>query len=385
MAYRTDDIEHRTACRRDLVCARLHAVFGFGHQGTDFPGRLRTALGELPHFGGHDGKSPPLFARPGRLDARVDREDIGLESNAVEYAQDVGNPARSFADAAHAADYLFHHAAATVGNLGRIHGQRIGLLSIVAILADGHGQLLHAGRRFLDFAGLLVGPLRQMQHAAGDFTHGRLDQVGCLMDVPNDVDQAMDGVPGMALHVTEDTVQGRALCRLESSFGKQGKRPGDFLHAAAAIAEQLVDAGRDVAVEAAFVVQRQFVVEHAGRRTMHQCGNFCLGGKLVRAVTPFHGVAQELSLRIFHPGCADLQFQVAIRRFPPCWPRQRRQSLRQRRMHRAAQAVAMAARQRFVDGAVHPWRCLQSCLQGFLHAAVQQPDMQIFADQHQVL
>ena len=47
------------------------------------------ALGQRAHFRGHHGKPAPLFARPRRLHRRVEGQDVGLESNAVDHGNDV--------------------------------------------------------------------------------------------------------------------------------------------------------------------------------------------------------------------------------------------------------------------------------------------------------
>jgi hypothetical protein len=45
-----------------------------------------TALGECPHFAGHDREPAPLLAGPRSLDRGVQRQDVGLEGDAVRCA-----------------------------------------------------------------------------------------------------------------------------------------------------------------------------------------------------------------------------------------------------------------------------------------------------------
>jgi len=64
-----------------------HAV---ADQGLDFLGSLGAALGQAAHFGGHHGKAATVFTRSGGLDRGIQGQDIGLEGDAVNDADDVG-------------------------------------------------------------------------------------------------------------------------------------------------------------------------------------------------------------------------------------------------------------------------------------------------------
>ena len=60
-------------------------------EGLDFFGRFCTAPGQRPHFTGYHRKAPALLASPGGFHGRVERQDIGLEGNAIDDADDVRN------------------------------------------------------------------------------------------------------------------------------------------------------------------------------------------------------------------------------------------------------------------------------------------------------
>jgi hypothetical protein len=60
----------------------------------DLLGGGGAALGQVAHFGGHDGEAAALLAGPRRLDRGVQRQDIGLEGDAIDHADDVGDLAR---------------------------------------------------------------------------------------------------------------------------------------------------------------------------------------------------------------------------------------------------------------------------------------------------
>ncbi len=64
-------------------------------QGLDFLGRCRRALRQVAHFGGDHGKAAALFAGTRRFDRGVQGQDVGLEGDAVDDADDVGDLARA--------------------------------------------------------------------------------------------------------------------------------------------------------------------------------------------------------------------------------------------------------------------------------------------------
>jgi hypothetical protein len=55
---------------------------------------IRAALGQAAHLAGHHRKAAALLAGAGRFHRRVQRQDVGLEGDAVDHADDVGDLAR---------------------------------------------------------------------------------------------------------------------------------------------------------------------------------------------------------------------------------------------------------------------------------------------------
>ena len=78
---------HGGACALHQVTACIHLPHRFVNQPLDFFGGGGAALGQLAHFCRHHGKAPALFARPRRLDGRIQRQDVGLESNAIDHLE----------------------------------------------------------------------------------------------------------------------------------------------------------------------------------------------------------------------------------------------------------------------------------------------------------
>ena len=65
---------------------------------------------------------PALLARAGGFDGRVEREDVGLERDAFDHADDIGNFVRARLDAVHRIDDLRDDAAAALRDLYRLRG-----------------------------------------------------------------------------------------------------------------------------------------------------------------------------------------------------------------------------------------------------------------------
>ena len=138
----------------------------------DLFGRFGAAPGQAAHLAGHHGKTAPLLAGAGGLHSSVQRQDIGLKSDAVNHADDVGHALRAGGDFLHRADHFLHRLTAALRHLrGRLR-QSVGLLGGVGVVAHGAAELLHRGGGLLQGAGLLLGAATQVQVGLGNFGAG---------------------------------------------------------------------------------------------------------------------------------------------------------------------------------------------------------------------
>ena len=135
----------------------------------DFLGRLGAALGQCAHLSRHHGKATALLAGTRGFHGRIQGQDIGLEGNRVDHADDVGDLAAAVVDALHGVHHLGNHIPASTRDIGGILCHLIGCLGVVGVLAHGRAQLLHGGRRFLQGAGLAFGARRKIRIALSDF------------------------------------------------------------------------------------------------------------------------------------------------------------------------------------------------------------------------
>ena len=135
-------------------------------QRLDLLGGLGRALGQRPHLGGHHREAAAGVAGPRRLDAGVQRQQVGLEGDLVDHADDLADLAGTIARSPPMASTgLAHHlrpsarrrpwratttSRAWLGALG-------GLAHRGGDLVERRGGLLQAGRLLLGAPGQVVG------------------------------------------------------------------------------------------------------------------------------------------------------------------------------------------------------------------------------------
>ncbi len=153
----------------DQLATRVNLLDRIANQGLDFLGRAGTALSQAAHLGRHHGKPTSLLASPCRFDCRIQRQNIGLEGDAIDDANDVHNLAGAGFDGTHGRDHPSHDLPALRRHAGgRLH-QLIGLARTVGVLLDGSGQFLHGCRGFFQRTSLGFGARREIMVASGNF------------------------------------------------------------------------------------------------------------------------------------------------------------------------------------------------------------------------
>ena len=146
----------------DQPAAGGHLVHRIIDQFLDLLGRCCAALRQITHFGSHHGKATPLLTGPRRLHRRVQRQNIGLESDAIDHADDVDNLIGRGINRRHGRHHLRHHRTAALRHFGGSFRQLIGLAGIFRIVLDGARQFVNRCRRLFQCAGLVLGASRQI-------------------------------------------------------------------------------------------------------------------------------------------------------------------------------------------------------------------------------
>ena len=129
------------------------------------------------------------LARAGRLDGRVERQQVGLEGDVVDHGGDVGDLLARLLDAGHGVDRLGDDLAAVRGDLARRPGRgRDGLARRLGGGLHRGGELLGRGCRLLQRGGLLLGAARQVVGARIDLARraGDVDEVVWIVETVSD-------------------------------------------------------------------------------------------------------------------------------------------------------------------------------------------------------
>ena len=85
------DVPHGGASFAHQLTARLDLLHAVANQGFDFLGGFRTALRQSTHLSSHHRKTAPLLARTRSFHRSIQGQDIGLERNAINHPDDVGD------------------------------------------------------------------------------------------------------------------------------------------------------------------------------------------------------------------------------------------------------------------------------------------------------
>mmetsp|Transcript_5840 Transcript_5840/g.22859 ORF Transcript_5840/g.22859 Transcript_5840/m.22859 type:complete len:533 (+) Transcript_5840:963-2561(+) len=182
---------HGAAGLVDELAAQRDLFNRVGDQALDLLGSFGAAAGQAAHLTGHHSEAAALLARARCFDSGVQRQDVGLEGDAVDGADDVGDLLRTLADVAHGRDDALHHLAAPRCHAAGGRCELGGRLGGVGVLAHRGVHLLHRRRRLLKVGGLLLGALRQVGIAAGDLAGTGQDGVGTAAHLGDDLHQAI--------------------------------------------------------------------------------------------------------------------------------------------------------------------------------------------------
>ena len=167
--HRADDLLHRLAGVADEPRTGFDPLDARADQALDLFGRFGRAAREVAHFAGDHRKAAALLSRTRGFDRSVQRKDVGLERDAVDDADDVGDLLRARVDLVHRRDDLRDDLATACGDFSCRRGELIRLACRVGGLLDGAGELLHRRCSLLQVARGLLGARAQVLVAGRDF------------------------------------------------------------------------------------------------------------------------------------------------------------------------------------------------------------------------
>src|SRR5690606_7729325 len=145
-------------------------------------------------FAGDHGEAAALFACPGSLDGGIERQDVGLEGDAVDHLDDVAD---LLAGRIHALDLLrrlVHDVRGAGGRLPGRLGQVYSLPGVAGVVLDQPGQLVHRRCGLGQAAGRQFGLAAEVPAALGDFGRGMAQAVQLAVDIVDEGSQVQAGV-----------------------------------------------------------------------------------------------------------------------------------------------------------------------------------------------
>ncbi len=133
--------------------------------------RAAVALRQAAHLLGDDREAAAMFAGARGFHRRVERQQVGLERDVVDDADDLGDALRRAGDAGHRGGHVGDHAAAAGRDLGRFLGERRRAHGALGIALHGRVQLLDRGRGLLQVRRALAGAVRHLQVLVDDLAY----------------------------------------------------------------------------------------------------------------------------------------------------------------------------------------------------------------------
>ncbi|PAV67669.1 hypothetical protein WR25_18017 [Diploscapter pachys] len=157
LGHLADDPVERLTRLADQRHAARDLFRAFADQVLDMFGSVRGSLGKRAHFAGHDGKALARIARACRLDPCVQRQEVGLEGDAVDDVDDLRDLGGRTLDVVHRA-HRFLDDRATLRRVGmRFADRSVDVRGAFGGFADAAGQLIHRGGGLFQRRGLLFG------------------------------------------------------------------------------------------------------------------------------------------------------------------------------------------------------------------------------------
>ncbi len=157
--HRIDDLLHGATGLAHQLVAVFDPADRIFDQPLDLFRRTGRTLCQRAYFTGHDGKAPTLLTGTCGFHGGIQRQDIGLERDAVDDADDVGDLLGRRLDADHGAHDLTDYRTALRGDRGCTHHQLVCATCMLGVVAHGGGEFFHRGRGFFQIGGLLLGAL----------------------------------------------------------------------------------------------------------------------------------------------------------------------------------------------------------------------------------
>ena len=139
-------------------------------------------------------KSAPRIARPRGFDAGVQREQVGLESDLLDDADDLADLVRRLLNSTNRINRAFDDFAASFRFAFCDGGDIARLIGALGRRCDGRRDLVQGGRGFLDGRRLLFCPSRQVVGGRRNFARTAFNRIGAFGHLSNERFQFPDRI-----------------------------------------------------------------------------------------------------------------------------------------------------------------------------------------------
>ena len=297
---RIDYLVHGLACFVCEVGTHRDFIHGIVDQGLDFFCRRSRTLRQVAHLACHHSESASLLARTRGFHCRIQRQNIGLEGDAIDDADDVHNLLRAFADRGHGGDHFADHFATPNRDIGSSGSQLISLFGILGVLFHRRGEFFHAGGGFLQAGGLFLGALRQVGITGGYFLGCGVDGVARFLDTLDDLGQLLHRAVGIVLKLPKSTVVfvGNGFCQV--ALRQCGQHARHFIKPGCTGFHQIVHAHAQLLEKPFFALKIDTACKVSVGGGIDDVGHFLFHCNFGSAIAPLNGRTQTLALIVDH-------------------------------------------------------------------------------------
>ena len=190
----SDGLLHRLARMGRLDIAFMDFSHAVADELLDLFGRFCAATCQGTYFASHHRKATAMLASARRFHGGIECQDVGLEGDAINHPNDVGNLFAAGVDALHGLHHFAHRFAPLGDHALRFAGELVCRLRMLGVVGHGRAQLLHGCRRFLQRAGFAFSAGGQVHIGLGNFRAGHGHAVRLLIHGTHHTGQPCIGV-----------------------------------------------------------------------------------------------------------------------------------------------------------------------------------------------
>ncbi len=253
-------------------------------------------MGKIAHFGGDHGEAATLFTGACGFHRGIQGQQVGLEGDVIDDADDGGDLLAGVRDLLHGGDGIFHYTATVYRLVQRDTSELAGLAGVVCVLAYRGSDFFHAGSSLFQVGCLHFGASCKIHVAFCDFLGGILYGIGAVTDAADNAREVGYGGIDIVFQAGEGTFIVSVDGSVEFAPGQGTEYAGCIVDDLFQYLHQVVHAATEAAEEAFLAFQADAFGEIAHQGVVHDALDFTLHSDFAGAVEPFHYGTQTFTL-----------------------------------------------------------------------------------------